>query len=419
MKRYIVLAITFLTTLLITSCATNTTSQTQIHPELANEYWMQHVNLNPNLWTKNASPWFYNNQPQRLDQFEPYTSPNRATTSMTIRLPFFNALRVEGGFRVQVIGNQPQPGVFIVGPNDQVRHTIVEVKGSTLDVHSAADCGTACGGFDRVIIRVSVRDLNNIQNFGGLVEGKNITSPNLTITNNGGRVLLIGNMVLTNVLEKGGETTVLGAYTPTLCVTNLGNGAINLNGRMNIQKILNEGNGAINILGANSTGLSAQTSGGSLTNVVGYVNLTKLTAIDYSRVYMYWINSGGMYITVTGHAHVGLAGSARNLDVDANYESRFQGKYLHVDNIYVRTRSYSHANVNPGQKLFATAMDDSSIYFFSSPNVVSRYTLSNGIVVPIFTDACPVPFAPRPIYKDEPAPAAAVHNYKDEGGFSR
>ena len=51
-------------------------------------------------------------------------------------------------------------------------------------------------------------------------------------------------------------------------------------------------------------------------------------------------------------------------------------------------------------------MDDSSIYFFNAPNIISRYTLGNGVVVPVFNDPMALPSAP--------AAAPAVSPYKDE-----
>jgi hypothetical protein len=165
--------------------------------------------------------------------------------------------------------------------------------------------------------------------------------------------------------------------------------------------------------------------------IAGNANLRKINTYDSSRVYLYWVSSNGIYANIHDSSRVGLGGTANNMDAEVSGTARFEGRYLRTNNVYVRTRGYSHANVNPVQKLFANAMDNSSIYFFNSPNVVSRYTTGNGIIIPIFDDSCPVPAVTGPVYKDEggfkderPYHAASrwtkrlhKHSYKDETAY--
>jgi hypothetical protein len=424
MKRYILLVIACITTLILTSCANRAGSDVQIQNSLANEYWMQHINLDPNKWTRHASNWFYTNEPSQFDQFASNSPLSSAITVMTVRVPDFNNIHVEGPFRVQVVGRQFHSSVYILGPNTLARHTVTEVRGNTLYIRPDLECSSKCGNLDQVIIRVGMGDLNTLVHSGnGSIEGKDIDSSNLDITSTAnGSVLLVGNMVLTGVSQRGsGTISVLGANTPSLDIRVVNNGNLNISGRVNVHRIHKEGNGILNIIGASSDGLNLTSSGAGITTLVGYANLKKLSAEDSSRVYIYWVNSNGIYVDVHDKAHVGIAGASRNLDVEVDGHAIFQGKYLRADNVYVRTRTYSHANVTPGQKLFASAMDNSSIYFFGAPNVVSRYTLGNGAVIPIFSESCPVPEVPAPtsMYKGEGGFAPPTTTaYNNNGGFT-
>lgn len=425
MKRFILLGIACITTLIFTGCANRSGSNTQIQSSLVNEYWMQHINLDPNKWTRHASNWFFTNEPSQFDQFANTSPLSNAITVMTVRVPNFTKIRVDGPFQVQVVGRQEHSSVYILGPNSLARHTVTESHGNTLFIHPDTECTSKCGNLEQVIIRVGVRELNSVNyNGNGYLEGKDIESGCMDVSSTGsGNVLLVGNMVLREVSQKGsGTISILGANTPGLNVSVQSNGNLNLSGRINVRRIQKAGNGMLNIIGSSSDGLMIKSTGGGVTTLVGYTNLRKVSAEDSSRVYVYWVNSSGIYVDVHDHAHVGLAGATGNLDVDADGSSIFQGKYLRADNAYVKTRTNAHANVTPSNKLFASAMDNSSIYFFGAPNIVSRYVLGNAAIIPIFSESCPVPEAPRPpasSYKGEGGFSAPVTSgYKADGGFT-
>jgi hypothetical protein len=408
MKRTILLVITCIATLLFAGCANNSgRNGVQIEKRLEYENWMQHINLDPNQWTKHATPWFYNNEPSGFDQYQSDSPVNRAITAMAVRVPDFTRIQVDGPFQIQIVGRQAHNSVYVLGPNQLARHTAVDIKGDTLFIHPAQDCESDCRNLGQVIVRIGMREISGIVDGGsGPFEAKDIDSSCLdVVSTDGANMLLVGNLTVNHVAQKGnGTISILGATTPALDIEVLSNGILNISGRVNVHRIIKQGSGTLNIIGASSDGLMLKSSGSGVTAIAGYTNLKKVDVVDYSRVYIYWINSNGIYATVRDHARLGLAGAAQNLQVDVSDNGMFLGKYLRVNNIYVRTRDYSHANVDPSDKLFANAMDSSSIYFFNSPNVVSRYSMGNGIIIPVFGDACPLP-APRPTI------------YKDEGGF--
>jgi hypothetical protein len=424
MKRYLLLVLTCILTLVLTSCAQNpTTYRAQISPDLVQETWLGRMNLDPNVWTRHADRWFFTGEPHTFDEYASRAPLAANITAMTVRVPDFTNIVVSGPYKIQIYGRQMHSSVFVLGTNEAARHVSVEVRDNTLFVHPATDCSrNGCGGGD-VIVRIGLSALNSlIANGNGPVEGKDITSNALTITSNTpNEILLTGNMNVQRIIQNGmGTTSVIGVYAPCMDIMVPHNGNVNVSGHIGIRRISKAGNGMINVIGADSDGLRIDSTGG-ITAIAGYANVKTINATQNGHIYLYWVASDGIYINVRDNARVGLAGAARNVDVEVSGNARYEGKYLRTDNIYVKTRGYSHANVFPQQKLFANASDFSSIYFFGTPNVISRYTTGHAIIVPIFNDGCPVmPRMPKncPVrsYKDESYKGET--SYKGDGSYS-
>jgi hypothetical protein len=351
---------------------------------------------------------------------------------MMVRVPDFTNITIDGPYRVQIYGGQLHNSVYVLGPNEAARHTAVDINSSTLHIHPAKECAKGCGNPNDVIIRIGIHDLTNLNvNGTGMIEGKLITSSGLNIKSTGAsEILLTGQMTLRRIFQGStGRISVIGAYSPEVDIKVVNSGAVNVSGRVGIRRVIKQNSGDLTIVGADSDSLDILSSGTGVTTINGYVNLRKIDVRDSSRVYLYWVNSNGIYINLNGNARLGVAGSANNIDVEVGGNARFEGKYLRADNIYIRTSGYSHANVTPRRKLFANAMDNSSIYFFGSPNVVSRYTAGNGIIIPVFNDACPIPTGPKPVvdrpvfkdatpYKDAPYQSGSYTPVNYRGGHS-
>lgn len=390
---------------LLTSCAnTRDIFSTQVRPDLTRETWLQQINTDPSRWPLHVDRWFYNGSPSALEVYgQSSSSYDMAMTMMEVRVPDFTTIQVDGPFKVQIVGGVQRNRVFVYGTNVAARGTATEIRGNTLYIHASR--GYDARTLNQVIVRIGIRNLRNLYfNGTAYVEGKNICSDSLSVVNAGcGHITLTGQMNLNFVSQSGsGTTTIIGAYTPALNVKAY-HGILNISGRVGIRSLDNQG-ALVNIIGADTDLLAIYGSNKSMTTMTGYINLKKLIATGNSRIYMYWVNSSGAYISIYDWSKVGLAGNSHNLNIELSNSSRFEGQYLHGDNIYVRTRGWSHANVFANKKLFAAAMDDSSIYFFGSPNVISRYSSKNGAVIPVWGEACPVMPLAQPritVWKDK------------------
>jgi hypothetical protein len=376
--------------LVMTGCTTNSFYQTTVNHNLVKENWMSNVNLSSSSWTRNADPWFLTGEPNRVEQYSSNASQNAAISTMSVNVGGFDSIVVNGSFQVQIVGGQDHDSIFVFGPNDAVRQVSIKTFNHALHINQV----DAKANVKRVIVRIGVRNLRNITNLGkGSIYGRGVTSDCLAITAcDCGSVILSGQMNLNKVTQLGtGTITVIGAYTPNLDINVKGNGNVNVCGRVGVRRITHMGDGCVSIIGTDTDSLSILASGNGTTSVAGYANLKKLTACDASRVYVYWVNSANLYITQSGSSRVGLAGSVNNMNLDMIDSSRFGGQYLHGGSIYVRTRNWAHANVAPDKKIFAAALDKSSIYIFGCPNIVSRYTSNSGVILPVWNDSKVLP----------------------------
>jgi hypothetical protein len=384
--------------LTLSSCANNTDYfNTQIRPDLSHETWLQKVNMDPNSWTAKADSWFLTGKPDPITRGEKHGSYAKAMTTMSVRVPDFTHVKVSGRLHVQIVGHQEHNSAFIYGPNDAARQVIVEVQGDTLYVHETKDC--KANYMDQVIVRLGVVNLHKISTTDSVtIDGRDIYSDALTIlASSQNHTMLSGNMNLTKVNQDGsGDITILGAETPNLNVKINTSAAVNISGTVGLHYVNNTHGGKLNVIGADSDSLTIHAADSSETIISGYTNLKKLVATNAAQVYLYWVNSKSTYVYAYDRSRVGLAGAVKNLNVDATGSTRFEGQYLRGENVYVRTRSWAHANVSAANKLFAAALDHSSIYFFGSPATVSRYTSRDGTAIPVWNQDSTMPYTILP-----------------------
>jgi hypothetical protein len=300
---------------------------------------------------------------------------------------------------VQIAGNQAANSVYILGPNEAARQISVEVHGDTIVVSQSEDPKKGFANLKNVIVRIGVRNLQHLTVSGDVnVEGRMLMSNGMVIDSfNRGNILLDGRINLLKVNHAGsGCVSVLNAYTPCLTIVNRGSGTVNVSGRVGIRTLSNLTNGSVNIIGADSRSLMINACGDSRTAIAGYADLKRLNATGNACVHLYWVNSSAASVFLNQNARVGLAGCVGNLDLYVADNARFGGQYLHATNVYVQTRNNGHANVSGSRKIFASAINTSSVYYFGSSNNVSRTTADQGIVIPVWgTTIAPMPaYAP-------------------------
>lgn len=382
MIRHSLLGIFVIFLVALMSCSNSGTIQPRATDAALKENWINQVNTNPDNWLKNADPWFLTGKPNQIQLNAAKASAVSAMTTSSIQVPDFTHLSVMGDFQVQIVGGQDRNSVYVYGPNALTNQVSVSFFQGALMVKQQ---GELKGNMQNVIVRIGVRNLHSIVNMGNsLILGRTIMSDKLMISASGnGSIMLAGNMNVTKINQTGsGTITVIGAYSPKLDINVKGPGNVNVSGQVGIENLTHEGVGAVNIIGADTDSLCIKAVGKGITTVFGYVNLKELSA-DNSQVYVFWVYSNQANITQKGKSVVGLAGSAGSINVDLSNESCYLGQYMRSCTAYIKTKGSSHADVAADLKIFVSAVDKSTIYYFGSPEILSRYTRQQGFVVAI------------------------------------
>lgn len=376
------IVMTFLSLIFLAACSNNSAYfQSQAQSNLLKETWMNQTKLNPNQWTYSADKWFFTGEPNQTELRSTVAPLSTAMTVMAVEVPQFTRLNINGNFQVQIVGYQDKNTLFILGPNAAARLAAVEIHGNTLSIHQASECETC---FKEVIIRIGVKQLHELCIVGdGAVTGRNLLSDHLSVYSYGtGPILLAGNIHLTQLIQTGSATlSILGIHTNQLNMKVM-NGTVNLSGRVGVQNIQNMGWGRINIAGVNTRSLNLATFDNSKTILNGLIGLRKLIAKDNSEAYLVSIQSPLVQILESDNARIGLAGNIDTLKINLFNHSRFEGKYLSANQIYIRSHDNSHANIKVLQKLFAAADNNSSIYYLTVNGSVSQFTSQRGTIIP-------------------------------------
>lgn len=409
MKRILHLGLITLSFLFLAGCYSH--RNPNFAADLTRETWMREVDVSPTYWARGADNWFMSGNANATEIMDRNAPVSAAISTMMVRVPFFNNIRVNGDFQVQMIGVYGPNSVTLYGPNDGVRDVVVDVRGNTLCLTQVKNARH----IRQVIVRIGVNQLNNLVQMGcGSIEGINLHSSSMNIITTGpGNVFIGGPVNLSHVLNKGGGIiSVFGAKTYCLDIMTVAGGSVNISGDISVRSITHHGRANINIIGAHSPGLKIKADGMGKVGLYGFnINLRNIVTKDAVRVYAYNVNSSGMYAYAYGNSRIGLAGYAANVFVDTYKSAQFGGRSLCVQNAYVRAHDWSHINVSASGKMFAAATQNASVFFYGPPGIMSQFVNGNGVVMPIFAPgfaSCAVertsPYSYKGENSAEPAP---------------
>lgn len=407
MKRYSFFAAIILAFLFLAGCANRNPS---VRTDLSQENWQRGVETNPRQWMSGADRWFMTGDPSAIEMADRVAPSVVAMSTMQVKVPDFTNIKVDGAFQVQIFGTYECNSVYLYGPNEAVRDVSVEYRNGTLFVHQVKQSRM----MRNVIVRIGVQNLHTLTQLGcGTIEAIQIRSTALCIyasANSTGNIYLSGNVNLWRVIHFGrGSINVWGANTPQLDIYSSGFGALNICGNVGVRSITHHQRGEINIIGVNTDSLKINTDGSGKIGLQGVMNIRQVCARGNTCVFAYTSNSASIYAYAYDHAVIGIAGCTEDLTVETSGSARFYGRYLCAQNAFVRARNTSHINVSAANKIFASAINSSSVYFFGTPNNLSQFISGNGVVIPMWngvSNGCVVPR--RIVYKGE------AYSYKGE-----
>lgn len=370
-----------ITILFLAGCASNRMSYPS--PNMAEENWPYAVDTNVNRWALGADQWFLTgnaNNTQRMNDHAPYMA---AISTMEVKVPNFANINAGGQFQVQIVGTNGPNRVFVYGPNDGVRQVIVEVRGATLYLRQPKE---ACPNVARTIVRIAVKDLKQLVQSGpGLIQGRQLISRELSVTSYGrGNIYLAGKMYLCSVNHHGsGQISIFDANASALDINATGSGSVNVSGSLGMRSIYHRGCGNINVIGVKGGAINIDADGSGKIGIQGCYDICRVIAKGRVCVYSYCVNSGRLMAYVADKATVGMAGYAANLSIATYGEGYFEGRYMHAKEAYLKLYNKSHVNLGASDRVFASVNGASSVYFFGSPNNITKFVRDGGVILSV------------------------------------
>lgn len=383
MKQYFSLGLTLLLILFVVGCATKRT----FYPSTVHETWMSEIERNPMRWTRGADEWFFTGNPYKVDAMNRHASIYDAISNMTVNVPDFTCINVSGNFDVQIFGTNNRNSVYITGPNEAIRGVMVNVVNNALSIVQAKGAPPSIG---RVIVRIGVNQLNQLTHNGnGKVEGIQLRSNHLVISSAGnGNIYLSGDLAVAQINQDGcGSINVFGVNTPGINIETTGPGDVNLYGRVCLHNIVHRGTSNINIIGARGMDANIYSEGAGKIGILGDpaagVGVKDLFTKDAARVYICALNSNTLNAFAYDESVIGLAGNANNVYVETYRRACFQAQGLCAVSAYVKSDAYSHISIAACGKAFASATQNSSVYFYGSTAILTQFANNNGLIIPM------------------------------------
>lgn len=133
-----------------------------------------------------------------------------------------------------------------------------------------------------------------------------------------------------------------------------------------------------NHIRSNGLYLHADTTGNITLN--GKLLVERIRNYGPSRIHLRWVT--GKKIRIRSDAgRMIIAGSAGQVRIKLRNHAKLDAQYLRAKHVLVQTRDFSVASVLPVISLRAFATDFSHVYFYKTPEYISRYTNRSGNVL--------------------------------------
>ncbi len=380
MKRIIALISISLSALILMSCAAGRYP----YPtnDLAKETWRSQIQTDSNRWATKADQWFLAGGDSYSEIANESAPVSEAITHTEIRVNNFNNVNIKGDFKVEMFDEEDNNGVWIEGPNVAVRAVAVSVRNNTLCLEQVANAPS----MSRVIVHIGIKQLKSLAyNGNGRVEAIRIKSSGLTIKAAGcGNIFLAGRVNVKSIINMGqGSINVFTLFSEGTSIESFSSGAVNIDAKQAIvlRRIVHNGTGDISVIGAVSPSLVIDATGKGRVSVSGQVTIKEIRASGQVCVFVSASSGGIPCIYVFDDARVGIDGGAGTLYAYTTRTSRLMARNLLAQTSYVEASGTSHVNANATGKIFATARDYATIYFFGNPAVVYPFEKNNGSVI--------------------------------------
>lgn len=112
----------------------------------------------------------------------------------------------------------------------------------------------------------------------------------------------------------------------------------------------------------------------------GSLAVNQITNYAPNRITIRWVSSKSLTIHSTS-GRITLAGSVAELHVRLRNHAILNAKYLRAQRVLIQAKGFSIANVLPILSLRAFVSGHANVYFYKTPEHISRYTTDSGNVL--------------------------------------
>jgi hypothetical protein len=249
-------------------------------------------------------------------------------------------IRIEGPFDVDLHTGYRHHQAIVKG--DQMALAHLEIK--TNDGVLTFRCPQKCAEHGQIAIKIEVQRLRDFVYRGqGRITGTAIHAPLLNLSiRNSGVTNLGGYLGLRRVVLSGGFTTLSGVKSRALFLTLKNHARLQLKGE---------------------------------------VQLASLNLQTGSWLSMYWLKGDRLELRGRGDTVLQFAGAVNVLDVELWGHAKFNGRYIHAQETFVKTHDHAIAEISTWGYQHTLATDASDIYYFNVPKAQTDFMALNGAVL--------------------------------------
>ncbi len=158
-------------------------------------------------------------------------------------------------------------------------------------------------------------------------------------------------------------------------------------GKINLRRLTVLGDGEFKMTGIHSRNLWVKLMGAPKVTLKGEANLRRLDIEGRGVLRLYWIKSADLIIRLKGYAQLTLAGTVKRLDGVFSDHSHFNGRYLRVQEAFVKTNGEAVSDISVVGTQHALARDRSDIYYYNLPGLRVDFMARNGSVLDMRPEA--------------------------------
>lgn len=379
MRRHLHTLVLLLVTTVLTSCMYSRTPY--LNNNLSKETWQSNIDTDSSKWLKGATQWFLTGDAIPAEVQKP---PYSMMGTMHVDVPEFSRIAFNGQYKVELFSSPDKQTVYVRGFTKDIDDVDISVRGKTLHLKQRSG---ARREIKHVIVRIGVKHIDQLEQMGsGSIEAVQVFSPRLKIISRGGGPIFFrgGANIHEIVSLSSGNVTVLGAITPQLDIKSMSTGNVNISGNVGVHKIDHRGTGDINIIGANTDNLHIDATGVGKIGIDGVANVRQIKTSGRICVYLNHVATDELYAYASDKSLIGMAGDVNNLYLYATNASMIYAQSLLAHNAYARASYSAHINVTAGNKMYASATKNASVYFYGQPEVLSQFVSGNGVVIPVY-----------------------------------